>query len=85
MIMKELKENLRIFTKDQGMDLFGVADLTEARTFIQIQGGEHMSQYPRAISIGMRLLDAIIDELFLLSLVRLLGLLPILLWDHILG
>jgi len=62
--MEELKENLKIFTKDHGVDLFGVADLTDARTFIQIQGGEHMSQYPRAISIGMRLLDAIIDELF---------------------
>jgi epoxyqueuosine reductase QueG len=62
--MENLQDTLIDFAKDRGIDLFGVADLTFAREFIQNQGGEYLSQFPRGISIGMRLLDAVIDELF---------------------
>lgn len=40
--------------------MFGVADLESAREFIVNQGGENLRQYPRAISIGIRLSDAIV-------------------------
>jgi len=46
-----------------GADLFGVADLTIAKDFVCRQGGEHLGKFPRAISIGIRLLDAVVDEL----------------------
>jgi len=62
--MDELHDRLRKFASEQSVDLFGVADLTPARDFIRMQGGEHIGQFPRAISIGMRLLDAIVDELY---------------------
>lgn len=62
--MKELQNELKIYAKELGVDLFGVADLTEAHDFIFIQGGEHIAGFPRAISIGIRLLDAVVDELY---------------------
>jgi epoxyqueuosine reductase QueG len=49
---------------DLGVDLFGVADLSVAHDFVLRQGGEHVSGFPRAISIGIRLLDPIVDELY---------------------
>lgn len=62
--MGALKDELKGYAKDFGVDLFGVADLEGARDFILRQGGEHIASYPKAISIGTRLLDAIVDELF---------------------
>jgi epoxyqueuosine reductase QueG len=62
--MDELQEELKIFAKNLGIDFFGVADLTTARDFIRVQGGEHVGRFPRAVSVGMRLLDAVVDELF---------------------
>jgi len=55
----ELEEN----AKRRGADLFGVADLTPALDFVCKQGGEFLRRFPRAISIGMRLLDAVVDQL----------------------
>lgn len=49
--------------RELGADLFGVADLAVARDFICEQGGEYLRQFPRAISIGIRLLDGIVDGL----------------------
>ncbi|MFC1965714.1 4Fe-4S dicluster domain-containing protein [Chloroflexota bacterium] len=45
-----------------GGDLFGVADLEPAREFVIAQGGETLGEYSRAISIGIRLSDAIVDR-----------------------
>ena len=59
-LFKELKEA----ACDNGVDLFGVADLSEVRDFVLRQGGEHIADFPRAISIGIRLLDPIVDELY---------------------
>ena len=46
-----------------GSDFFGVADLSPAMEFILDQGGELISGYPRAISIGIILPHAIVDQL----------------------
>jgi len=63
--MKELKEELENYAKDLGIDLFGVADLTDnqVHSFIYRQGGVHLSDFPRSISIGIRLLDSVVDQL----------------------
>lgn len=62
--MVALQDELKKFSKDLGIDLFGVADLTVAHNFILIQGGETVNHFPRSISLGIRLLDAVVDELF---------------------
>ena len=46
-----------------GADLFGVADLAAAQWFICRQGGGYLKQFPRAVSIGIRLMDAIVGGL----------------------
>jgi epoxyqueuosine reductase QueG len=46
-----------------GADFFGVADLSLARDAILAQGGTVIAQYPRAVSIGIALLHAIVNQL----------------------
>ena len=60
---KDLQVGFERTAKELGADLFGVADLAPAQDFICKQGGEHLRKFPRAISIGIRLLDAVVDEL----------------------
>lgn len=62
--MDELQGELRDLARGLGVDLFGVADLTAARDFVRAQGGEPIGRFSRAVSMGMRLLDAVVDELF---------------------
>jgi len=62
--MDSLLCELRKLAKGLGVDLVGAADLTGAHDFILRQAGEHISGFPRAISIGIRLLDAVVDELY---------------------
>jgi hypothetical protein len=59
----DLRTALNDFARTMGIDLFGVADLKVARDFIAAQGGDHIARFPRAISIGLRLSDAIVNEL----------------------
>jgi epoxyqueuosine reductase len=61
--MTGLQSELEHFARDLGIDLFGVADLTSASDHIRLQGGEHLTRFPRAISIGIRLLDTVVDGL----------------------
>ncbi|AEG19249.1 4Fe-4S double cluster binding domain-containing protein [Methanobacterium paludis] len=56
-------ERLDEFARELGADFVGVADLSSAHEAIEEQGGERIAAYPRAISIGIVLLDTIIDEL----------------------
>ena len=56
---QHLKESAKLW----GADLFGVADLTLARSAVLEQGGSEIAEYPRSISIGIRLLDTIVDQL----------------------
>lgn len=58
-----LQIELERMAKELGADLIGFADLTIAQDFICKQGGEYLRKFPRAVSIGIRLLDAIINEL----------------------
>ncbi len=59
----DLWDDLESAAKALGIELFGAADLTQARDFVIAQGGEHIAAFPRAISLGIRLVDAIVDEL----------------------
>ncbi|GAK55863.1 hypothetical protein U27_02824 [Candidatus Vecturithrix granuli] len=54
--MKDLAENL-------GADFFGVADLAPAHEAILLQGGATVAGFPRAIALGVRLFDPIVDLL----------------------
>ncbi len=46
-----------------GADLYGVADLAPAHDAILAQGGPAVAGFPRAISLGVGLLHAIVDQL----------------------
>jgi epoxyqueuosine reductase len=59
----DLQHTLRENAEAQGADFFGVADLAPARAAILAQGGPAMAAYPRAISVGIALLNSIVDGL----------------------
>jgi len=58
-----MNAELENYSKALGMDLFGVADLTCATEYISNQGGKHVGGFPRAISLGIRLVDDVLDQL----------------------
>lgn len=58
-----LDEWLDEFSRKLGSDYYGVADLNDAKDFIFNQGEINIEKYPRAISIGILLLDTIVDDL----------------------
>jgi epoxyqueuosine reductase len=62
--MSELDKQLADTASLLEIDVFGIADLSKAKDFIRIQGGENISNYPTAISIGIRLIDGIVNELY---------------------
>jgi len=62
--MNELDKQLEDTASLLEIDVFGTADLTKAKDFVRIQGGENISNYPKAISIGIRLIDGIVNELY---------------------
>jgi epoxyqueuosine reductase QueG len=55
--------DLERMAKELGADIFGIADLTIAQDFVCKQGGEYLAKFSKAISIGIRLLDAVVNEL----------------------
>ncbi|MGA2103762.1 MAG: 4Fe-4S double cluster binding domain-containing protein [Methanoregula sp.] len=57
----DLNEDIRTCALSHGADYYGVADLTSSHAFILKQGGGHIARYPRAVSIGIILLDALVD------------------------
>jgi epoxyqueuosine reductase QueG len=61
--MNELQNALIRFVQDYDVDFFGVADLTSVHQFIVAQYGEHLATFPRAITLGIHLPDAVVDEL----------------------
>lgn len=61
--MNDLRRQLVGQARELGADAFGVADLTLARDFIVAQGGEFLGRFPRAVSVGVRLPEGIVDEL----------------------
>lgn len=54
-------QSLESLVYKNGGDLFGVADLDPVREFIIDQAGEILGEFPRAISIGIRLSSVIVD------------------------
>jgi epoxyqueuosine reductase QueG len=46
-----------------GADLYGIADLRPHEAAMVKQGGEFVSGYPFAVSVGIRLLDTIVDQI----------------------
>jgi epoxyqueuosine reductase len=58
-----LENHIQTLAEEMGVDFFGVADLGRARGAILNQGGPVIAGYPRAISCGIALLDAIVDQL----------------------
>ncbi len=59
----ELDKKIKELALREGADFYGVADLAPARDFIQDQGGAEVASYPRAISMGIRIMDSIVDQL----------------------
>lgn len=57
----ERDTELRRIARSLGADYFGVADLSSVGDFIRAQGGPHVEGYCRAVVMGIRLLDEIVD------------------------
>lgn len=57
----QLDNSLGNLAVELGTDFFGVADLSPARYFIISQGGQEVGSYPKAVSIGIVLLNPIVD------------------------
>ncbi len=57
-----LREELQGFSIQHGADLFGVADLSQAGDFLASHCPSHIGKFPRAVSIGMQLCDAIVEQ-----------------------
>ncbi|MEW6553954.1 MAG: 4Fe-4S double cluster binding domain-containing protein [Actinomycetota bacterium] len=58
-----LFEELRDIALGQGIDYFGIADLAPAREAIREQGGDAVAGFPRAVSMGIVLPHAVVDQL----------------------
>jgi len=58
-----LRGKIESLAKDMGATCFGIADLAPARQSISEQGGEFLTQFPRAVSHGFVLADGIVDTL----------------------
>jgi epoxyqueuosine reductase len=58
-----LEQQLRDTTDALGADFFGIADLGPAHEAILAQGGPVIAGFPRAVSVGIALMDAIVDQL----------------------
>jgi epoxyqueuosine reductase QueG len=59
----DLREELRNEALALGGDFFGVADLSPAQHLVLEQGGEMIAQFPRALSVGVVMPFAIVDQL----------------------
>ena len=56
-------EKLAKSTRQQGANLFGIADLRHAHEHIAQQGGESFRRFTHAVVIGIKLSDAVLDQL----------------------
>jgi epoxyqueuosine reductase len=59
----DLTSGLPVRTRLLGADYYGIADLVPAWGFIHSQGGERIARYPRAVVMGIVLLDTLVDLL----------------------
>lgn len=63
MLRMELFGELRELADRSGIGYLGVADLAQAHDAVVKQGGPLVDGYPRCISLGIVLLDTIVDQL----------------------
>jgi epoxyqueuosine reductase len=56
------EDELHDLAMSLGADLYGIADLRPYEPAVVEQGGDLVSGYPFAISVGIRLLDTIVDQ-----------------------
>jgi epoxyqueuosine reductase len=63
MIMEDFREKLRGQAESLGAAYFSVADLTGVKKFVVDQGGEFLAQFPRAVSVGYPLANAVVGQL----------------------
>jgi epoxyqueuosine reductase len=59
----DLDSDLPQLARSLGTDYFGVANLDGAQDFIRAQGGDRVTGYPRAVVMGIRLLDTLVNQL----------------------
>jgi epoxyqueuosine reductase len=58
-----MNSKIKEIAEKWGADFFGAADLSPAHDAILSQGGPDIAGYPRAVSIGIGLMDSIVDRL----------------------
>lgn len=58
-----LQGELERTARDSGIEYFGAADVTSAHDHMARLGGEFLRAFPRAVSLGSRLSDAIVDQI----------------------
>jgi len=63
MFIMNLYEKIKEIAENDGIEFVGVADLSPARDFIQDYAQNMLDKYPKAITLGMRLLDDVVNEL----------------------
>ena len=63
MLIMNLYEKIKEIAENDCIEFVGVADLSPARDFIQDYAQDMLDKYPKAITLGMRLLDDVVDEL----------------------
>jgi len=61
--IERLQVELEQTARDLGMEMFGVADVTPAHDHMVSLGGEFLREFPRAISLGSRLSDAVVNQI----------------------
>ncbi len=57
------EENLRAWAAEKGFSLFGVADIREIKGAFRELAPETIARFDRAISLAVRLSDAVIDDI----------------------
>ena len=63
MFIMNLYEKIKEIAENDGIEFVGVADLSPARDFIHDYAQNMLDKYPKAITLGMRLLDDVVNEL----------------------
>ncbi len=61
--ISELDHIIREIAFSEGVDFYGVADLSPANGFIFEQGGDEVASYPFAISMGIKIINSIVNQL----------------------
>lgn len=59
----DLNQEIFDIAKKSGLTYFGVADLSEASYVILDQGGSEIASFPYSISLGIALINTIVDQL----------------------